>query len=53
MQTVEIEIIPIFEMNTGIDFQFGVGGSSKINSSSWILENWNNQREEKWDIFKP
>ena len=31
----------------GINFQFGVGGSSKINSSSWILENWNNQREER------
>ena len=41
------------EMNVqGIDFQFGVG-SSKINSSSWILENWNNQREEYGDIFKP
>lgn len=42
------------EMNLqGIDFQFGVGGSSKINSSSWILENWNNQREERvWGYFQ-
>ena len=42
------------EMNIqGIDFQFGVGGSSKINSSSWILENWNNQREERvWGYFQ-
>ena len=42
------------EMNVqGIDFQFGVGGSSKINSSSWILENWNNQREERvWGYFQ-
>ena len=37
----------------GINFQFGVGGSSKINSSSWILENWNNQREERvWGYFQ-
>ena len=43
------------EMNVqGIDFQFGVGGSSKINSSSWILENWNNQEKKEYgDIFKP
>ena len=24
----------------GIDFIFGVGGTTKTNSSSWILENW-------------
>ncbi|MBH20109.1 MAG: hypothetical protein CL851_06730 [Crocinitomicaceae bacterium] len=37
----------------GINFQFGVGGSSKINSSSWILENWNSQREERvWGYFQ-
>ena len=23
-----------------VEFVFGVGGSNKMNSSSWILENW-------------
>lgn len=34
------------EMNCGIDnveFVFGIGGSNKKNSSSWILNNWNNK----------
>jgi hypothetical protein len=25
----------------GINFAYGVGGSDKTNSSSWILRNWN------------
>ncbi len=30
-----------FSFNKKIDFVFGVGGEDKINSSSWILSNWN------------
>lgn len=33
--------IPEMDTNvTNIDFQFGVGGTNKANSSSWILEDW-------------
>ena len=31
-----------FHTNKRVEFFFGVGGTNKINSSSWILENWNN-----------
>lgn len=35
-----------------IKFVFGVGGSSKMNSSSKILKNWNYEREERrWGNF--
>lgn len=27
-------------------FEFGVGGESKLNSSSWILKNWKNVQEQ-------
>tara|TARA_Y100001958_G_C21246163_1_gene576411 strand:+ start:778 stop:1557 length:780 start_codon:yes stop_codon:yes gene_type:complete len=37
----------------GITFEFGVGGSSKINSSSSILDNWSSYREERvWGYFQ-
>ncbi len=29
-----------FSKNSKINFVFGVGGNNKINSSSWILNNW-------------
>lgn len=33
--------IPEMEMkDDNLEFVFGVGGSDKVNSSSWILENW-------------
>lgn len=36
----------------GIDFLFGVGGSDKKNSSSWILKNWQFYQEKKiWGKF--
>lgn len=36
----------------GIKFEFGVGGSDKINSSSWILKEWKYQSEERlWGKF--
>ena len=39
------ENIPEFDVNDDlgyppVKFEFGVGGSSKLNSSSWILEEW-------------
>lgn len=36
----------------GIDFVFGVGGEGKINSSSWILKDWQYDSEERvWGKF--
>ena len=29
-----------FKDNPKVSFEFGVGGDDKMNSSSWILENW-------------
>lgn len=40
------------EMKCGIDnveFVFGVGGTDKINSSSWILKNWEQNNPMKTD----
>lgn len=41
------------EMNIkGIKFQFGVGGDNKLNSSSWILKNFQYDFEERvWGSF--
>lgn len=36
----------------GINFQFGVGGKDKKNSSSWILKNWQGESEKRiWGKF--
>lgn len=36
----------------GVNFEFGVGGSNKKNSSSWILKNWKYESEERiWGKF--
>jgi cytidyltransferase-like protein len=36
----------------GIDFRFSVGGDNKMNSSSWILKNWQYYFEERlWGSF--
>jgi len=36
----------------GINFQFGVGGDDKMNSSSWILKNWKYESERRvWGEF--
>ena len=33
-----------------VEFAFGVGGSNKANSSSWILDEWKTQKTERdWD----
>ena len=46
------ELDKFFE-NKRVSFEFGVGGNNKKNSSSWILENWKNQKtERKWGYYK-
>ena len=36
-----------------IEFAFGVGGESKINSSSWILDEWKTQKTERdWGYWR-
>lgn len=42
-----------FLENADISFKFGVGGENKLNSSSWILENWRNPKtQRKWGYYK-
>ena len=35
-----------------VDFKFGVGGNTKINSSSWILNNMKNITERLWGYYE-
>lgn len=44
----------ILEMTeTDVEFVFGVGGEDKINSSSWILEEWKAPRTERpWGYYR-
>lgn len=36
----------------GIDFEFGIGGDNKLNSSSWILKDWKYYKEQRlWGDF--
>ena len=38
--------INMYGDNSRVEFKFGIGGDNKINSSSWILDNYfNNQRK--------
>ena len=38
---------------SGVEFVFGVGGSDKANSSSWILEEWKAPRTERaWGYYR-
>jgi cytidyltransferase-like protein len=40
--------IPEMELqDDNLEFAFGVGGTNKVNSSSWILENWNNIKDKE------
>ncbi len=42
-----------FASNNKVNFEFGVGGEDKKNSSSWILENWKNPKTyRKWGHYK-
>jgi cytidyltransferase-like protein len=37
----------------GVEFEFGVGGANKINSSSWILEEWKAPRTDRpWGYYR-
>jgi len=37
----------------GVTFRFGVGGENKINSSSWILDEWKAPRTERaWGYYR-
>lgn len=37
----------------GVEFQFGVGGANKMNSSSWILDEWKAPRTERpWGYYR-
>jgi mannose-6-phosphate isomerase-like protein (cupin superfamily) len=37
----------------GVTFRFGVGGENKINSSSWILEEWKAPKTERpWGYYR-
>jgi D-beta-D-heptose 7-phosphate kinase/D-beta-D-heptose 1-phosphate adenosyltransferase len=46
--------IPEMRLNDPyLEFQFGVGGNNKLNSSSWILQNWAAPRTDKtWGYYK-
>ena len=36
-----------------LEFAFGVGGASKMNSSSWILKNWESPKTERpWGYYR-
>lgn len=40
-------------IDTNIEFVFGVGGSAKINSSSWILQEWKNPKTlRNWGYYR-
>lgn len=37
----------------GVEFIFGVGGSNKMNSSSWVLEEWKSPKTERqWGYYR-
>lgn len=37
----------------GVEFAFGVGGDNKMNSSSWILDEWKTQKTERdWGYWR-
>ena len=48
-----LENIPKNEIMDGIKYEFGVGGDDKKNSSSWILREWKNLKEERqWGYYR-
>jgi cytidyltransferase-like protein len=41
------------EMTEDVEFVFGVGGSNKANSSSWILQEWKNPKTSRpWGYYR-
>lgn len=42
-----------FKDDTTVEFAFGVGGDTKLNSSSWILEEWKAPKTERtWGYYR-
>jgi len=42
-----------YKDNPSVEFAFGVGGTAKKNSSSWILEDWKNPKTQRsWGWYK-
>ena len=42
-----------YKDNKNVEFEFGVGGDYKKNSSSWILKNWNGSKENRpWGWYR-
>jgi len=41
-------------LDTNLEFQFSIGGDNKLNSSSWILKNWQNfnKTDKVWGYYK-
>jgi mannose-1-phosphate guanylyltransferase/mannose-1-phosphate guanylyltransferase/mannose-6-phosphate isomerase len=48
------ENIPEMDIDDGnIEFVFGIGGEDKVNSSSWILDNWKAPKTEReWGYYR-
>ena len=45
--------IPEMDVNDNIEFVFGVGGTDKVTSSSWILEEWKAPKTERqWGYYR-
>lgn len=43
----------IFSSDSGVLFEFGVGGDYKLNSSSWILDQWQHPKTERtWGEYR-
>ena len=43
----------IYHDMNGVEFVFGVGGENKLNSSSWILDEWKTQKTERdWGYWR-
>lgn len=43
----------IYDYNTKVNFVFGVGGETKLNSSSWILDEWKAPKTERsWGYYR-
>ena len=43
----------IYHDMNGVEFVFGVGGDNKMNSSSWILDEWKTQKTERdWGYWR-
>ena len=45
--------LDVYEKTPWVTFEFGVGGSNKMNSSSWILQEWKEPKTERaWGYYR-